>query len=49
MVFTSRKMSQKKVYFINLTGNRFQLAGMEDMFKNKFLLDGKTAYIDRTI
>ena len=38
-----------KEYCFNYTESWFPLAGMENSFKNTFLLDGKAATIDRNI
>ena len=43
------KNVQIKKYCFNQTENWFALAGMENLFKNTFLLDKKTAYIGRNI
>ena len=40
---------QKKEYCFKQTENWFPLAGMENLFKNMFLLDEQTAYIGRNI
>ena len=45
MVSNSRKNLQIKKYCFKKTENRFPLTGMENLFKNTFLLDEKTAMV----
>ena len=49
MVSSSRKKSPNKRILFQVTKNRLPLAGMENLFKNTFLLDEETAYIARNI
>ena len=43
------KNLQVKEYCFKQTENWFLMTGMENLFKNTFLLDKKTAYIGRNI
>ena len=44
-----KKNLQIKEYCFKQTENRFPLARMENLFKDTFLLDEKTAYLGRNI
>ena len=46
LVSTNRTKTSNEIILFQLDKN---LAGMENSFKNKFLLDGKAASIDRNI
>ena len=46
LVSTSKKITKRKK---TASIKQFPLTVMEDLFKNAFHLDGKTAFIDRNI